>query len=484
MSDVKLSKTQIRNELWLRGHLSWMLDSTQKELYDLYYNSTHKIMTWLLSRRQGKTYTLVILALEQCIRHPNSIVKFVCPTKLQMMTNLRPLFKQILETCPDEMRPEFRAKDFIYYFPNGSEIQLAGTDSGHAERLRGGDSHLWFIDEAGSCDDLENVVRSILLPTTLITKGKGILASTPPKESDHPFLLFIEDAERRGSLIKKTILDNPRITKEQMDELIQELGGLNTEAARRELFCEIVKDSNSSVLPEVTEELLKNIVKPWARPAFYDSYVSMDLGFQDLTAVIFGYYDFKADKIVIEAELPFNFREQDKHIEKLTEQIQDKEKELWFNPLTGEKKDPLIRVSDINMIVTNEISKTSGYTINFINARKDDKDSAVNNLRVMLANNKVIINPNCTTLIRHLKNAKWSKSKKEFARSGDDSHYDFVDALIYFTRHVNFRKNPYPRGYDLSLRSDDAFIHNSKQFYKNNDPAETFKAIFGLNRKK
>lgn len=481
---VKLSKKAIRDELWARGQLVFKLDSAQKDLYNLFYNSNHKVMTWLLSRRSGKSYTLVILALEQCIRKPNSIVKFVSPTKIQVNNNIRPLFRQILEDCPPEIAPKFTPKDYIYYFPNGSEIQLAGTDSGHAEKLRGGDSHLWFIDEAGSCSDLDNVVKSVLLPTTLITGGKGILASTPPKESDHDFLKFIEDADRRGSLIKKTIYDNPRITKEQMEDLIKEVGGIHTEEAKRELLCELVKDSNSSVLPEITDDLLKEIVKDWPKPPYYDCYASMDLGFQDLTAVLFGYYDFRADKIIIEDELPFNFKEQDRHLSLLTQEIDKKEKLLWTNTLTNEIKEPLMRVSDINLIVTNEIRKFSQGRLNFVNARKDDKDSALNNLRVLLANKKIIINPKCETLIRHLKHAKWSKNKQKFARSIDDSHYDFVDALVYFVRHVNFSKNPYPKGYDLNLRSSDTFINNPQDFYKKNDPSDAYRAIFGLKRKR
>jgi hypothetical protein len=480
----KLSKKEIRDELWRRGELVWKLDSTQKQLYQLFYNSNHKIMTWLLSRRQGKTYTLCVLALEQCIRKPNSIVKFVSPTKLQVNNNVRPLFRTILEDCPEEIRPEFRAKDYIYYFPNGSEIQLAGTDGGHAEKLRGGDSHLWFIDEAGSCDDLTNVVKSILLPTTLITKGKGVLASTPPKQPDHDFITYLEDAEMRGSLVKKTIYDNPRITQEQMDELIRELGGLHTEEARRELLCEIIKDSNTSVIKEFTDELAAEIVKEWPKPPFYDAYVSMDLGFQDLTAVLFGYYDFRADKIIIEDELPFNFNEQDKHLTLLAQKIDEKEKELWHNHLTGETKTPYVRVSDINMIVTNELYKVSNGRINFLNTRKDDKDSAINNVRVLLANRKIIINPRCKTLVRHLKNAKWNKNKDKFARSPDDSHYDFVDALVYLCRNVAFSKNPYPKTYDLQLRSADAHIQNPDNFYKKFDQAEVFKQLFNMKRKR
>lgn len=486
---IKNEKDHARDELWRRGLLSWKLDSTQKELYELFYNSKHKIMTWLLSRRQGKTYTLCVLALEQCIRKSNSIVKFVSPTKLQVNNNVRPILRQLLEDCPDDIKPEFRSKDYIFYFPNGSEIQLAGTDSGHAEKLRGGDSHLFFVDEAGSCSGLDNLVQSILLPTTLITKGKGVLASTPPSESEHDFLKYIEQSELRGSLIKKTVYDNPRITKEQLQELIDELGGLTSDASRRELLCEIIKDSTTSVIPEFDSELEKEIVKEWPQPPFFDAYEGMDTGGKDLTVVLYGYYDFRANKIIIEDETVINFQEKDITIEALVKEINKKEKELWKNPISLEYKAPFYRVSDINYILTQEIYNYSnklfpkGEQILFQNARKDDNEAAINTLRIMLSGKKIIIHPRCKTLIRHLKNVKWDNKKTKFARSADDGHYDAVDALKYFIRSVNLGKNPYPSHYQMNMQS--LFIRDPEKFnLENNNQIEIYKKIFNVRPKR
>lgn len=479
------------HESWRRGLLSFKLDASQKELYELFYNSQHKIMTWLLARRSGKTYALAILALEQCIRKPNSIVKFVSPTKTQITQIVRPIFRQILEDCPEDIKPEFRHKDYIYYFPNGSEIQLAGTDSGHAEKLRGGDSHIWFIDEAGSCDDLNNVVKSILLPTTLITKGKGVLASTPPKESEHEFLGYIEDAELKGSFVKKTIDDNPRITKQQKDELIEELGGINSEECRRELYCEIIKDSNSSVLQEFDTALAIKITKEWPRPPFFDAYEGMDTGGKDLTVVLYGYYDFRADKVIIEDETVVNFQDKDTTIEFLAKEINKKELALWKNPISLEYKAPYIRVSDIDYILIKDIYSQSQklfpreQIINFQIAKKDELAAAVHNLRIMLSNEKIIIHPRCTTLLRHLKNIKWDKQKKKFARSKDNGHYDAVPALMYFVRNVQYSKNPYPIHHELSMRTLPAYLQDPQGFSNPvNSQVEIFKKIFGVRPKR
>lgn len=477
---MKTSKTEIKNELWRRGVLSWKLDENQKQLYDLFYNSAFKVHTWLLARRNGKSYTLCVLAIEQCLRKPNSIIKLVSPTKIQVNNNIRPIMKFLLEDCPDEIKPEFKQKDYIYYFPNGSEIQLAGTDNQHAEKLRGSDSDIWIIDEAGSCDDLNNIVKNILIPTTLITKGRGILASTPPKDPDHDFLGFIEEAELRGSLIKKTILDNPRITEEQKTDMIQELGGINSDSCRRELFCELIKDSTTAVIPEFTPELEQKIVKEWPKPPFYDAYESMDLGFKDLTVVLFAYYDFRANKVIIEDELVLNGQEL--HLPKLVEQIKSIEQTLWTTPAKEAKK-PYLRVSDINYIVTNEILKYSNYEMNFVATKKDEKDAAINNLRIMLASEKIIINPKCQTLIRHLRNVKWysSSNKSKFGRSPDNGHYDAVDTAIYLIRNIVFSKNPYPSHYDLNTK--DLYIYNPSGLKSSNTQVDVYRKIFNSKRK-
>ena len=265
-----------------------------------------------------------------------------------------------------------------------------------------------------------------------------------------------------------------------IDELTTELGGENTSEYKREMLCEIVKDETKAVLPEVTSELLNEIVKEWPKPPFYDSYEGMDLGFNDLTVILFGYYDFRADKVIIEDEYVINGL--DLHLGKLTKTIQDKEKNLWTNYMTGEVKTPYIRVSDINYIVTNEIRHHSNNQINFIPAKKDDNDSAINTMRMMLANKKIIIHPRCETLIRHLKNVKWgNKAKTEFARSPDDGHYDAVDALKYMIRHIVYSKNPYPAHYGLNTK--DLYIHNQEKFNMQ-DPGYIYAKIFGRKTKR
>lgn len=486
MSNVKLAKQEAINELWRRGNLKYKCKPVQKEMYDIFYSSERfSTLVWLLARQSGKTYLLAILALEAALREPNTIVKVVTDTKVHLVNIFEPKIQEVLADCPKDLLPAYDKQAQKYRFYNGSQIQLAGSDGKSYEKLRGQKSTLVLIDEAGFCKDLRDMIGSVLFPTLTHTGGKIILATTPPNDPEHEFFYYMEKADMKGLLTKKTIYDNSMVTPETLKVIIDECGGVSTEAFRREYMCEIIRSENLMVIPEFTPELEAQIVKEWVHPPYYDGYVGMDLGFNDLTIALFGYYDFRNAKLIIEDEYSINMNHKENNIKRLTEEIIKKENQLYINPITQEKQNPLIRVSDINPIVTQEINLYSFGQINFVAARKDDKDAALNNLRTMLASGKIIIHPRCTTLIRHLKNVKWrsTNNREEFARSADDGHYDAVDALKYLLRSINTTKNPYPAHFQL-----DPNTMHIPQNYNSNKPVtnqvEAFKKVFGIRNSK
>ena len=442
-------------------------------------NGTNLYLTGngLVTHNSGKTYSLTVLSMEMCFKTPYTIVKYVAPTAKQVRNYIRPIVRQILEDCPEDIKPVYKEKEEILFFPNGSELHFAGSDGGHAEKLRGAAAHLCVVDEAGLCDDLKNIITSILLPTTLTTKGKILLAGTPPRTLDHDFIDIIATADAGGYLIKRDVYSNPRLTREDIDEMIKEMGGIKSEEVRRELFVEIIKDPTISVLPEFTEELKQKIVKKWERPPFFDTYVSMDVGFKDLTAVLFAYYDFRHNKIVIQDEIQRFGNEL--QLAKLTADINNKEIELWYDERTAETKRPKQRVSDIDYIVMSEISIASNRLIQFIPARKDDKLASINDLRTRLAREQIIIDPKCVNLVRHLENVRWYSltTKDKFARTDADGHYDFVDALLYLVRSIPTHQNPFPSNYQMDMPN--MHISNPEKFYKE-DKNHILRKIFNM----
>jgi hypothetical protein len=489
----KLTEKQIVQLFWERGDLKYKIKrakyngiivehKVQLEMYDLFYNSPPRsIMVWLLSRQTGKSVLLVILALEQCLRKKKSIVKMLTDTKTHMETILMPIFDQMLEDCPVYLKPAFDKKKQAFVFPNGSEIQLAGTDNKHYRRLRGQKCELWLVDEAGFCSDLDDAVRSVLIPTTTHTKGRGVLSSTPPEEEYHDFHKFIEEAEYDGFLTKKTIFDNPLLTKEDIDSIIRAMGGTQSERFRREYLCEIIRSMTSCVIPEFTPEAQAKLTKEVEKPSHYDCFVSMDPGGKDLTGVLFGYYDFRLNKVVIVDEIARTAMEGT--IGQLATDILIKEKEHFSIEGLNEVRTPK-RVSDINYYLLREFKNATNDELSFSITKKDDKMASVNFLREVIVQDRLIIHPRCEGLLRQ-------GAKEEFERTPKDGHYDLVDALLYMLRNIDFRKNPYPNGYDWKYKDTVTVLGVNDQLgYHNNDRKqqvrsrdEVLSKIFGGKKK-
>lgn len=404
----------------------------------------------LISRQTGKSFLMCLLAIETCLRKPNAIVKYACPKQKMVKTILKPIMRTILEDCPPEIKPEYKEADKLYLFPNGSEIQMAGTDNQNYDNIRGGKADLWIVDEAGFCNELDTVVYSVLKPTTTTTKGRGILASTPdPKDAEHIFIKdFVEVAKMNGKLHQYTIHDNPLIDEVQRQKIINSYpGGEKNPRFRAEYMCEIVRNDTNTVVPEFDDPAEMEIVQIPQRPKYFDTYLSMDIGGKDFTVVLFAYYDFLKAQIVIEDELVLKEKQMTK---KIYDGILEKSAMLW------EDKPTYMRFADNNNIIL--LNDLSSHGLSFIPTRKDNKEAAINTLRMKVLDRQIVIHPRCKTLIYHLKFAKWSKSNnkgyKEFAHGADGSHFDAVDALIYLVRNVAYAKNPYPKGYGALPHSD------------------------------
>ncbi len=458
-NQIQVTPREAKNTLWKKGILYWKLDPNQKTIYDFLQSSKRKIDVLLCSRQLGKSYMLCTIAIEYCLKNPNSMVKMIAPEVKMIKNILRPIMREILLDCPEELEPRQANNEHIIKFQNGSEIQLAGTDNGNAESLRGTKAHLCIVDEAGFCSDLDYIIKSILIPTTTTTRGRIILSSTPPKTNDHEFVKFWENAETNGHLIKRTIYDNPRLTNEDIEILAESVGGKHSVGFRREYLCEKIVSEDDAVIPEFTPQLEDKIVKTWTRPAYYDAYASMDIGFRDLTVVLFAYYDFKNAKLIIEDELVENGKAL--LADKFGERIKEKEQSLWIHPITKESKSPHLRISDNNNLqFLNELHVKCGLT--FLPTHKLDAEAALNNMRMMLKNEKIIINPRCKVLISHLKNAIWNKNRTSYVRSPDNGHYDAIDSLKYLCKNINYNKNPYPTSYQIE-KSDDIFFSEAQK---------------------
>lgn len=477
---VSITREDAITELWTLGILAWKLHAAQIDIYEAVQKSDAQKFIINCSRRLGKSYCLCLIAIEYAMQNPNVRICYAAPTAKAVKKIIAPLFKTILDDCPSPLRPKWSAQDQVYKFPNGSEIHIAGTDAERAESLRGQSMHLGICDEAGFMDDLDYVVADILMPQTLTTGGRIILASTPAKTPAHDFTKYAEVAERDGNYIKKTIYDNPLIgkktiikfmmetdpnlTQAQAEEYWKQKSGPQNTTWQREYMAVNKTDEDLAIIPEF-EPLISELVRECVRPPFYDGYVGLDIGFNDFTVALFGYWDFAQATLVIEDEVVLNRST----TQTLANNIKETELRLW-----GHKR-PYLRFSDTDLIVIADLQHQHGIT--FVPTKKDNKESAINNLRMMVANKQIAIHPRCKHLISHLKYGIWNKNKTSFEKSGDYGHFDAVDALIYLSRNLQRNRNPVPAGYGLDINGQ--FIAPNLNATKN---SKAIKKMFSLKR--
>lgn len=237
--------------------------------------------------------------------------------------------------------------------------------------------------------------------------------------------------------------------------------------------CIMVSDANRTVVPEFVDVKKKIVFKEYKRPQFFHTYEALDFGWaRDNSVILFAYYDFDNQKLIIEDEWLALGTEATS--EKMAEHIKKKEQELWIDTLTGEVNAPKKRVADTDYRVLFDLS--SKHQISVIPTAKYDKDSALSDVRTKIRNEKILISEKCVNLIKQLEHGIWNKNRTSYQRSEALGHLDAIDALIYLVRNVDWNANPYPKGFGIGSR-ENTFIPSN--FYESKSPAAKWlKGVF------
>ena len=198
---------------------------------------------------------------------------------------------------------------------------------------------------------------------------------------------------------------------------------------------------------------------------------TVDLGYIDNTGMVFGYWDFLNNKLIIEDDAAFNKPTSSK----IAEVVKEKEKSLW--QINNTIKEPYRRIIDGNDITIADLNAPPN-NLRFVKTRNDDPQAAVNEVRVMLYNKQIIIHPRCVNLISEMKSAIWDNTGRRLARSDEQNrgHFDILMALVYLVRNLNKKKNPYPPG-GYFLDPETHYIHPDKFIHKNSNAEVLKKAL-------
>lgn len=433
------------SELWRRGNLNFKRHATQKLIKAAIDASKQQSHYLLCSRRLGKTYELFLEACEVALQQPGARILFLAPWAKNASEISEDTAVKIFADCPRDLQPDFKSQIKEFHFKNGSIIRVKGVNGEHAQYLRGGAAELVILDEIGLMNDLKHVISDVVMPMTMTTNGRILLATTPPRSPGHESKSIFDDHSDLGASSRFTIVDAPHISEERkalylvragekverVDHILSGLLEPESTTAKREYFCQFVTDADTAVIPEFAEAKAE-IVRVHPRPPYFDTYVAMDPGFNDKTGVLYALVDFEKRLLVIEDESLLSRAA----TPAIAEEIKKKEEDNW-----GARK-PVMRVCDIDLRLIADLWELHG--LNFQKAEKVDSDAGINLIRTMVKGRQIIIDPKCQNLIRQLENAVWDSKGNDLDRTEQDSHFDLVAALKYLCRAINWKRNPYP----------------------------------------
>ena len=426
-------------------------------MFNLFFRSTagRKYVVHC-SRRLGKTYLLCVLAIIFALNKPSAQVRYASITQKSVRKMIHPIMKELFASLPSKHRGAWNSIEGAYVFSNGSMIHVAGVNNGHEDDLRGTSADLAIVDEAAFVDNLEYLVESVLMPQLITTGGKLIMASSSPLSPAHQFASYIH-AAREGKYYSSFDITQGGYTREVVEEFLKECGGPTSTTAKREYFNELIVDSEVAIIPEWKDTYVEVPEQSQYR-LFYHNYCSMDIGVRDQTAILWGYYDFQQAKLVIEDE--FTISGQNTTTKNIAEGIKAHEKKLAYSQVYR-------RIADNNnLILLQDLAST--FQLSFAPTNKDTLAAMVNEVRLMVQDGRIIVNPRCTQLVGCLTYGVYQDDKRaEFGRSKTYGHYDALASLIYMVRNLDTHTNPIPKYHGL----------NSASYYFPQEETEQYKQI-------
>lgn len=435
----------------------WYLRRDQLPIYEALLKTKRPFVE--CARRYGKTTSILCFVIERLLQNPGWVCMWCEPDKNQAREIVQPEIDLIFRTAPEHLRPVWNTTDSYYWFPStgkkgrASKLKLRGVNHDRGDSARGPFANIIVADEYGTWTDPDYTIREALSPQLLTTRGPLIKASTPPEDLGHRYYDEKKDAMRADRFVQRIVYDNKSLTQEQLDQIVEDCGGIHTPAFRREYLCEPVADPGKKVIPEFSEDL-HVIGDDSPRPECFDPYIGMDLGLNDHTATIFGYVDFRTRTLVIEDEDVAPGR----NTAQIVGSCRSKEKDLWgtlecscelYVQEFGMKRcqihgiQPYMRWGDNELQQLYDMATLHGYTVS--PTRKDEKLSAINELRLLFTQGRIKIKKRCENLRYQLKVGLWNDRKTDFKRGEKTGHLDAIDALIYLSRNINWTRNPYPR---------------------------------------
>lgn len=421
------------------------------------YNMWHsgKRVTGLYcSRKQGKSYTDVLLANESCWQS-KKINRFILPSMKQAKDVVPNIMEEIREYVPPDMMPKWRPSDGKFVYPNGSQLILGGCNDINAVRSnRGPISHDVFFDECGFYNEafFWQLLKGAIFPQQSTTRGRRLFSTTPPESPAHPFVDEMTGIMPRlrdsGQLVTVTLWENSLLSQQQKQEILDEDygGDPNDLEYRREQMCELVANQDRRILPEFDENI--HVFSPeeiWEGEEDYKGdlplsvrrHVGGDVGGVDKTAAILAVFNPNSGNVLVLEESELS----NPDISEIARTVIDMREKDIHNTVLAE--DPVI-VIDVEPVSRNELRNKHGIDTRKPSKSTKAKTDRIRLLRTLLKDRAVKVSSNCQKLIKQSLYALWKESTtavQDFERTKEFGHADLIDSLAYLVKSVDFKWN-------------------------------------------
>lgn len=450
-----------KREFWYRGNLRHLIrPGGQLVAYDFLGGLSESASPCVLNARRalGKTYLLLIMAWERCLRRPNQTVFVVGPTYKQALEISSDGLRFLTVNCPSELRPALTGGN-TYTFKNPrwadpsafSTLRLVGAKE-DAASLRGNRANAVFVDELAIFDQPAYVIQDVITP---FFAGRDniylCIATTPPRTTGHFFsVTMVPDAIAAGRYCEVRASQDPSFTAAEEAKMLSVFKTKESTGWRRELECELIADLSALVIPSFEQNRAVCLANTPA-PTHYQAFTAIDMGFIDATAVLFAYIDYQRQVLAIAGE----FVRRGVGTRALHNTIRAGEKR-YFTPAAAGK---VIRIADATK---RELDDLRAAGLSCSEARRGDL--ATDKWRTLawldseFAGGRIIVSPQCTSLVFQLQNAVRNTSSTDIVReklldSIDPTapvmgHADAIFALAYlsFWARPYFNRNPFPAG--------------------------------------
>lgn len=486
--------------LWRLGELSWLLDEHQRvRIYDHYrdWESSRAAnggdggasRIWMLDagRQVGKTFTIDLIKVEDCLRKPGSKHLLASAEEIALKEFVLPNIETIIATAPDDIRPKFVAHrngmKAAYYFANGSILKLVGIDK-NVDGLRGPRLDGAAISEAGFVRHLKRAINGIIYPQFQRVPGATlILESSAPSEPDHDFdVVFRPSCERRNAYVFLTIEDNTALDPATREEFVAAAREIDPVDAQREYYGVRVRNPRSTVFTAFDRSRHVLEADP-PRRQYGIALTAMDPGQRHQYGMLWSRYDHIDSRVIIEdcwaesnpstervaaicaareldlygthppaqlARLPLDDArdglgwrsllagDRCEHLAERLHELAQRDSEAsewqWYdNDARRFTRNPHARVSDVELQVINDLSNT--YGLHVIPTTKESLRAMTGFANAKLSQGQVVFAPRASLAAQHVNAAQWEPNRTKFAEHNVYAHYDLAACFVYAIRY-------------------------------------------------